>query len=404
MIIRARAVVTMDGAPIENGAVVVAGNRIAAVGRWPDVRARNSGPVVDLGDRVLLPGLINAHCHLDYTALRGQIAAQDSFAGWIQAINARKAALTPEDYLRSIACGFAEAARFGTTTIVNLEAFPELLHKMSPPPLRTWWFAEMIDVRASVSVEKVREHLVAAVGPEWRGGIGLAPHAPYTASAELYAEAAAAAAQHELPVTTHLAESGEEMMMFRDRSGPLFHFMETTGRPMADCGGTTPLALMLQRGVLDERWIVAHLNELTAADFRLLQSARKFHIVHCPRSHAYFAHARFALTKLRQLGFNICLGTDSLASNESLSLFAEMRQLAKIEPSLSPRELLEMATVNAASALDQPEALGRLRAGHVADMIALPFAGCLSTVLGEIIAFQESIPWLLIDGKEPDHS
>ena len=147
MIIRARTVVTMDGTPIENGAVAVLGNRIVDVGRADDVKTRSVGNTVDLGEQVLLPGLINAHCHLDYTGLRGKIAPQKCFAEWIRAINAEKVKLSPDDYLASINEGFAEARKFGTTAVANLTAFPELISQIQPP-IRTWWFAELIDIRA----------------------------------------------------------------------------------------------------------------------------------------------------------------------------------------------------------------------------------------------------------------
>src|SRR6059036_1989422 len=153
MILRARTVVTMDEAPIENGAVAVSGNRIIDVGKFPEISARHSGQeIVDLGEQALLPGLINAHCHLDYTCLRGKIPPQKSFADWIRAINTEKANLSPKDYLASINEGFAEAKRFGTTTIANLTAFPELIPKISAP-IHTWWFAELIDVRAPACAE-----------------------------------------------------------------------------------------------------------------------------------------------------------------------------------------------------------------------------------------------------------
>ena len=101
MIVRARIVVTMDGAPIENGAVRVSGDRIVEVGKFSDVASANE-EVIDLGEQVLLPGLINAHCHLDYTCLRGKIPRQTSFTNWIRAINAEKEKLTAEDYVASI--------------------------------------------------------------------------------------------------------------------------------------------------------------------------------------------------------------------------------------------------------------------------------------------------------------
>src|SRR5437016_10064280 len=146
MIIRERTIVTMDGAPIENGAVAVSENQIADVGKFDEIRARNAGEIVDLGDQALLPGLINAHCHLDYTRLRGKISPQKSFTDWIRAINTEKANLSAKDYLASINEGFAEAKGFGTTTIANLTAFPGLISRITPP-IRTWWFAELIDVR-----------------------------------------------------------------------------------------------------------------------------------------------------------------------------------------------------------------------------------------------------------------
>src|SRR5207249_8688323 len=100
-----------------------------------------------LGEQALLPGLINAHCHLDYTCLRGKIPSQKSFADWIRAINAEKAKLTADDYVASITEGFAEAKRLGTTTIANLTAFPESISQIREA-IHTWCFAELIDVPA----------------------------------------------------------------------------------------------------------------------------------------------------------------------------------------------------------------------------------------------------------------
>src|SRR5436853_1663978 len=179
MSIRARVVVTMDGPPIDNGAVVVSGDRIVDVGKFFEISKQYSGEeVVDLGEQAMLPGLINAHCHLDYTCLRGKIPRQKSFTYWIRAINAEKAKFSPEDYVRSINEGFAEAKRFGTTTIVNLTAFSELIERIQPP-IRTWWLAELIDVhdpgRANEIVDLAVEKL--KVAKHWR----LAPHAPFTA-------------------------------------------------------------------------------------------------------------------------------------------------------------------------------------------------------------------------------
>ena len=391
----------MVGEPIDNGAIAIAGNVIAGVGRFEEVKACHGGDVLDLGEQILLPGLINAHCHLDYTLLRGQIPPQKTFTDWIRAINERKAALSEEDYIASIDAGLAEVQEFGTTTLLNLEAFPELLPRMPRPLLRAWWCAEMIDIRERVPVHKVSENLHDWFGahPEWLGGFGLAPHAPFTASAQLFSAASESSWNYDVPITTHVAESHEEMQMFRDASGPLFDFLKNIERQMDDCGGNTPLSVLMQRQVLDERWIIAHLNELTEDDFKLLARAKRFHIAHCPCSHTFFGHTPFELRKLRTLGFNICLGTDSLASNSSLNLFSEMRELLRKEPWISPREVLTMATVNGAHAIGQTDSLGKISPGYRADLIAIPSAETGKGVFDAIVAFEGTVPWMMVDGE-----
>ncbi len=111
---------------------------------------------------MLLPGLINAHCHLDYTCLRGKIPPQKSFTDWIRAINAEKSELSPKDYVASINEGFEEAKRFGTTAIANLTAFPELISQVQPP-IRTWWFAELIDIRAPEHANELVDSAIEAL-------------------------------------------------------------------------------------------------------------------------------------------------------------------------------------------------------------------------------------------------
>ena len=401
MIYRAKTVITMDGAPIDDGAVAVEGDRIVDVGRYDEVRARGSGAVTDLGEVVLLPGLINAHCHLDFTALRGAIAPQCSFADWILQINGLRRDLSDEDFLESIARGFAEARRWGTTTIANVESMPALLANMAPPPLRTWWFAELIDVRPRLTAaEMVEDALACFRGKEsWRGGFGLSPHAPYTVSPELSLLAKEAAARNDMLLTMHVAESAEEMEMFRDGRGHLFDLLQSLGRPMGDCGaGKTPLGVMLDREVIDERWIVIHLNELAEEDFARLERGPRFHIVHCPRSSRYFQHRPFAFQRLRERGFNICLGTDSLASNSSLSLFAEMQTLRDAHPWLAPERILEMATMNPARALHHDGALGKIRAGFQADLIALSTENSRGDLFEKVISWGETVPWSLVAG------
>ena len=408
MIIRARIVVTMHGAPIENGAVAVSGNRIVDVGRFDDIKTRNAGNAVDLGEQVLLPGLINAHCHLDYTCLRGKIAPRKSFTDWIGAINSEKSELSPKDYVASINDGFEEAKRFGTSAIANLTAFPELILQVQPS-IRTCWFAELIDIRAPEHTNELVDAAIETLararpqlarrgeGAPW----GLAPHALFTASSNLFRRCEEVAQNNNVLLTTHLAESREEMQMFRDASGPLYEFMKSIGRTMNDCENETPLGLFVGApgGRALPYWIVAHLNELTESDFALLErSNSNFHVVHCPRSHNYFGHSPFAFDRLSSLGFNICLGTDSLASNESLSLFAEMRAFQKEFRSVSPEEIFRMVTVNPARALRYENLLGRIRPGFGADLIAVPCSGS-TDIFEQIINFDAPVSWSMLNGN-----
>jgi cytosine/adenosine deaminase-related metal-dependent hydrolase len=388
----------MEGEPIENGAVVVSGSEIQAVDRFDRIKSEHGGEVVDLGDQVLLPGLINIHCHLDYTNLRGAIPPQPSFTDWIRALNSRKAQMSEADYLSSIEAGFAEAQNFGTTSLVNLEAVPTLLSRVPPSPLRAWSCAELIDVRQKVSVQEIADELKQVQSAGRLGGIGLAPHAPYTASAGLYSDAAKICRAEKILFTTHVAESGEEMEMFRDARGPLFDFVKGIGRPMNDCGGTTPVSVLLRSRAIDERSIIAHLNELTDSDFDLLARGPRFQIAHCPRSHSFFGHAPFALKKLRSLGFNISLGTDSLASNSSLSLFAEMRELLRKESLLSPRAVIAMVTVNAALALGESKSIGRITPGLRADLIAIPLPKETKGTFEDIVAYEGNMGWSMVNG------
>ena len=402
MIIRSRIVVPMVGEPIENGAVAIDGNQIVGVGRFEEVKASHGGDVLDLGEQIVLPGLINGHCHLDYTLLRDKIPPQDAFTDWIHAINSHKAALSEEDYIASIEAGLTEVQKFGTTTLLNLEAVPNLLPRIPRPLLRVWWYAEMIDVREPVPVSKISKqlHQWFESHPEWLGGFGLAPHALFTASAQLFSAALETSRKCQVRLTTHLAESREEMRMFCNANGPLFDFLKRIGRQLDDCGGTTPLSCLLQRNAVDERWIIAHLNELSEEDFDLLARAKKFHIAHCPRSHTFFGHTPFPLRRLQGLGFNICLGTDSLASNSSLSLFSEMRELLRKEPWISPREALTMVTVNAADAIGQADALGRINPGFRADLIAIPSTQTGEGVFDAIVAFEGTVRWMMVEGAE----
>jgi cytosine/adenosine deaminase-related metal-dependent hydrolase len=187
--------------------------------------------------------------------------------------------------------------------------------------------------------------------------------------------------------------------MFRHARGPLYDFLSGLGRDQSDLHGLTPTQYAAEFCRFDDDWLLVHVNEINLDDFEvLLKSDRQAHIVHCPRSHQYFQHSPFKYGKFRTLGFNVCLGTDSLASNDDLSLFAEMRAFQRSKPKLSPWKIFEMVTVNPARGLNQERRLGRLRPGFLADLIAIPCARS-KTVFEEILAFDGAVEWMMIGGR-----
>jgi aminodeoxyfutalosine deaminase len=400
---RCRTLVTMDGAPIDNGVFVVDGSRFVRTGRAPEILRDHVGEMVDLGEVAVMPGLINAHCHLDYTLMRGAILPARSFSQWVRRINALKRSLTDNDYLRATLLGFDELRRNGVTTVLNIVSTPQVFPLLPPPPIRTWYFLELIDVRPRPWIE---EHvfgswLFFSGNGDRLGGLGLSPHAPYTASAEMYKLALECSRSLNLLITTHVAESSEEYAMFAEASGALHDFLKELGRPMTDCGSTSPLRYLIENGLIGSDCIVAHLNELDDRDLELLSRTewRNLHIVHCPKSHRFLHQKRFPLEALTERGLNVCLGTDSLASNDSLNLFSEMRTAKKFYQTLAARDLLEMVTIRPARALKLERQLGRIAPGYLADSIAIPFKGSAGNVFETIIQNRGTIKWMMVNGK-----
>jgi aminodeoxyfutalosine deaminase len=404
MLLRARIVAPVSGSLIENAGVAVAGNRISWIGRWAEAPPHDASQVMDLGKAILLPGLINAHCHLDYTGLAGSIPPPRSFTDWIKSLVALKAGWTLEDYARSWQAGADMLLRTGTTTVADVEAVPELLPKAwAGTPLRVISFRELIHLKNETAEEPVARAVAeVAVLPEGMGRVGLSPHAPYTTSSELLRASAKAARSRGWRLTTHLAESKEEFDMFTEAKGALYEWLRPQ-RDMSDCGRVTPVQHLQRAGYLGADLLAVHVNYLGPDDAAILGAAR-VHVVHCPRSHAYFGHAAFPFNALSAGGVNICLGTDSLVTvrsqlgGTSLNLFAEMRAFSRRFPNVSPDEILRMVTVNAAGALGRQGVIGELRAGTLADVIAVPYAGGAASAVEAIVEHDGRVAASMIDG------
>lgn len=380
VLLRADTVLPISRSPIRDGAVLVAGSRILKVGSWSEFASCRPQRVLEFGDVLLMPGLVNAHCHLDYTLMAGQFPPPRVFTDWLKLITEGKSGWDEGDYRESWLAGAAMLLRTGTTTVADIEALPQLLPKCwKATPLRVFSLLEMIGITNRRSPESILQGALRKVEglPSDHSRAGLSPHAPYSTTPELLRLTANAVRRERLPVCVHVGESRLEYDMFAHRRGAMFHWIERSGRSMTDCGKGSPVRHLDSCGLLTSNLLAAHANYLGRGDAALL-AARGAHVVHCPRSHSYFKHDPFPLFRLERAGVNICLGTDSLASvynrrgqRMELDLFVEMRTMAEAHPNVPARRILRLATVNGARALGLSGRIGELAEGAFADLIAL---------------------------------
>ncbi|MBC8003096.1 MAG: amidohydrolase family protein [Opitutaceae bacterium] len=407
MLLRARTVLPITAPPIDDGAVLIGDGCIVAVGRWADLRPEASGQIIDLGDAILLPGLINAHCHLDYTDMAGQLPPTRVFTDWIKQIITLKSGWTRDDYVRSWTNGAAMLLRSGTTTVMDIETMLDLLPGVwASTPLRVISCAELISVRSHLAVsDQVTEavaRLSALNDPMKR--VGLAPHAPYSTTLELLSLAARAAMDRSWPLTLHVAESQAEFEMFMYRRGSMFDWLKPQ-RGMDDCGLGSPVHHVGASGLLGRNCVAAHVNYLWDNDAEMLARSGSS-VVHCPRSHDFFQHQRFPFDRLQTAGVNICLGTDSLATlvtkrgeAAALNLFLEMRAFLAMAPLVAPEAIVRMATVNGARALGLAGRVGELCVGASADLIALPHSSGAGDPWEAVVSHQGDVQASMIAGQ-----
>ncbi|MEW6303405.1 MAG: amidohydrolase family protein [Verrucomicrobiota bacterium] len=379
---------------------------IREVGRWSEMAG--DAPAVDLGEVILLPGLVNSHCHLDYTDMAGQITPLRSFADWVKSITTLKAGWSYTEFAQSWVNGARMLLRNGVTTVADIEAVPELLpDAWEATPLRVHSFLEMTGVKSRRQPKLILDEAIATLERlrHDRSRGGLSPHAPYSTMPELLRLSAAAARERGWRLTTHVAESIQEFEMFVHGRGEMFDWLARNERDMADCGRGTPVQHLETHGLLADNLLAIHVNYLGAGDAELL-ARQGVSVVHCPRSHTYFQHQPFPYAELARAGVNICLGTDSLASVTrrrgeamELNMLAEMKAFAAKEPGVAPETILRLATVNGARALGVEGHVGELVAGAAADLIAIPYGGADADADAAVIHHAGAVAASMIDGQ-----
>jgi cytosine/adenosine deaminase-related metal-dependent hydrolase len=408
MILRAKIILPVTAPPIEDGAVFVVGNIIRAVAPWGNLRRHLREKVFDLGEVILLPGLVNAHCHLDYTDMAGELSPPKAFTDWIAAITAAKTAWSYSDYARSWLHGAHQLLKTGTTTVGDIETMPDLLPEVwDATPLRVFSFLEMTGIKSRRSPKEILRETVETIDSlhHPRNRAWLSPHAPYSTLPELLQRTARTARKRKWRVSIHAAESVQEFEMFQHARGTMHDWLKRNERDNSDCGHGSPVAHLARQKLLGENVLAIHVNCLARGDATLL-AKNQTTVVHCPRSHDYFKHPSFARARLANAGVNLCLGTDSLATvrttgkqKPELDLFAEMRALADKDKTVSPAEILRMATVNGARALGLAGKAGELLPGAFADLIALSFAGKAACAHEAVVEHSGNVAASMIQGR-----
>jgi cytosine/adenosine deaminase-related metal-dependent hydrolase len=370
----ARWVLPITDDPIENGSVAVENGRITYVGE-----RREDGSSTDLGDAILMPGLVNAHCHLELTAMRGFLEDLD-FRRWILRLTAAKrTVLTGESLLDSARAGLEEGIAAGITTYADTCDSGVVVDAMREYGVRGIMYQELFgpdpaQCAASIAdfrskLDRLREKTTDLVR------VGISPHAPYTVSDDLFRAAAALSASENLPMAVHVAESEVETQLVVGAEGAFAEGLRGRGIDVR-ARASTPIQLLATLGVLDRQPLLIHCVRLDAADFGLIVSSNS-RIAHCPVSNAKLGHGIAPLLEMLAAGIDVGIGSDSMASNNRMDLLEESRaallfQRARVgtHEALSPSDVLELATMGGACALGLADQIGSLEVGKSADLAA----------------------------------
>ena len=378
---RAAWVCPIDRPPMRD-AVIEVDNGIVT-----SVSARNEASTVrarDLGNVVVLPGLINAHTHLELSWLRGRVPPANGFTEWVRTLLAQRRpdqAMTP-DLIAPMHEAVREARAAGTIAVGDISNSLASVEPMRHGGLTGVVFHELLGFkeRDGTLVAASRDRRAAAAQPGIR--ISLAPHAPYSTSVELFKAIRAAVNASDCPITSvHLGESPEEVELLEKGSGPWRSLLEMIGawRDDWDIPSCGPVEFLERHGIIDAKTLVVHGVQFRDQDLARVR-ALDATLVTCPRSNRWVGVGYPPLERFYNSGVRVAVGTDSLASVEDLNLFSELKVMRWLAPSVPARRLLESATVIGARALGLDHELGTIAPGRRADLIAVTLPDAVADV------------------------
>ena len=367
--------------PIRDGVVAVEGSRIAYVGT-PD----EAPPGADehLGDVVLMPGLVNAHCHLELTAMRGFLEDLD-FQRWILRLtSARRAILDDDALLASARYGLEEGIRAGITSYADTCSSGVVMRAMRDAGVRGIMYQEVFGpdpAQCERSIAGLRDQVSSLrylETPLVR--VGVSPHAPYTVSDDLFRATAMLAAELSLPIAVHIAESEVEHELVVNARGSFADGLRRRGIPVSS-RASSPIQLLASLGVLDRGPLLIHCVRVGADDVASIARSRSS-VAHCPASNAKLGHGIAPLDEMLAAGIAVGLGSDSMASNNRMDILDEARlallaQRARVGSFEVPEavDLLDLATCGGARAIGLESLVGTLEPGKQADLAAFSLDG-----------------------------
>ena len=363
--IKFRALLTMCGDPVENGELIVDAGNVAEI----STPSENDAATLDLSDCLLMPGFVNAHCHLGLTALEKKLSPAQSFADWIRALISINSSLGDESRVRGIRAGAEEMKRSGVTALGDYVAEPDLLPVIDELGFRSVLFLETIGFQSEKALELCKniEEILKRDSLSPLGRLGLAPHAPYSVSPDLFRSLGQLAHQYDCPLSCHVAEIPEELGFLQKSDNSLEELLRERSAWDLEWKppGKSPIEYLNSLNIL-ERLIAIHCNLITA-DLDVVK-LKKVSTVFCPKSTHWFGRTDFMPVRtLLDRGIRVALGTDSLASNDSLNFLQELRMAEKLLPDVSRKEILIMATLGGAEVLGLP--CGKVACGQKADLI-----------------------------------
>lgn len=369
-------VLPVASSPIAEGAVLTEGATITRVGRARDLRAAGVDQVVELAGCLLMPGLVNAHTHLELSFLKGRLRPAESFAAWVEALVGELLGTEEAEFAEAVRSGLVEGLESGITAVGDISRTGLSWPLLAEAGLKGTVFLELLGFHPVMEREELSKFSAALEGMGAQQAtarrVGITPHAPYSTSPRLYREASRLARQNGLPVALHVAETLEEELFVREAQGPFREMLERFGLWSGEFTpqGCSSVAYLGQLGVLQGA-LAVHCNTVDDQDISALKAAGA-RVAFCPGSNAWFGRSpRHRLPKLLEAGVGCALGTDSLASNSRLDLLAEMGICAEAHPELDLSAVLRLATLGAAEAIGLAEFCGSLEAGKAADLVAL---------------------------------